>query len=117
MIKTGRCQRVAGRARGTAPRLRRGAAGPGRRRARRPPRRDRRRSASSWRTAPHATAGDLRAFLPERVASYKVPEQVLFFATGELPTTASETKVRDDELIAIVTAAPRSRPRHTSKDR
>lgn len=43
----------------------------------------------------------LRAFLAERLATYKVPRHVLFFDPGELPTTASEAKVRDDELIAI----------------
>ncbi|MGI8757012.1 MAG: class I adenylate-forming enzyme family protein [Acidimicrobiales bacterium] len=48
-----------------------------------------------------ATAQDLTSFLAERVARYKVPRHVLFFATGELPTTGSDTKVRDDELIAI----------------
>ncbi len=50
------------------------------------------------------TADDLRAFLAERVATYKVPRHVLFFAPGELPTTGSDTKVRDDELIAIAAA-------------
>ncbi len=49
------------------------------------------------------TADDLRAFLAERVAKYKVPRHVLLFAAGELPTTGSDTKVRDDELIAIAT--------------
>ncbi len=49
------------------------------------------------------TADDLQAFLAERVAKYKVPRHVLFFAPGELPTTGSDTKVRDDELIAIAT--------------
>ena len=47
------------------------------------------------------TVDDLRGFLGERVASYKVPRHVLFFEPGELPTTGSDTKVRDDELIAI----------------
>ena len=52
-----------------------------------------------------STAGpdDLRSFLAQRVASYKVPRHVLFFAPGELPTTGSDTKVRDDELIAMAT--------------
>ncbi len=49
------------------------------------------------------TAEELTSFLRERVARYKVPRHVLFFATGELPTTGSDTKVRDDELIAIAT--------------
>jgi fatty-acyl-CoA synthase len=46
----------------------------------------------------------LKAFLAERVARYKVPRIVLFFAPGELPTTSGDAKVRDDELIAIATA-------------
>ena len=51
-----------------------------------------------------ATDDDIKAFLKERVASYKVPKRVLFFADGEIPMTASETKVRDEELVALVTA-------------
>jgi fatty-acyl-CoA synthase len=50
------------------------------------------------------TEADLKAFLAERVAKYKVPRRVLFFATGEIPTTGSDTKVRDDDLIAIAIA-------------
>ncbi len=49
-----------------------------------------------------ATEQDIVAFLKERVASYKVPKRVLFFEDGEIPMTASKTKVRDDELIALV---------------
>ncbi len=45
----------------------------------------------------------MTAFLTERVARYKVPRHVLFFAAGELPTTSSDAKVRDDELIAMAT--------------
>lgn len=48
-----------------------------------------------------ATAGDLTSFLADLVAPYKVPRHVLFFSPGELPSTGSDTKVRDDELIAI----------------
>jgi acyl-CoA synthetase (AMP-forming)/AMP-acid ligase II len=48
-----------------------------------------------------ATGEDLRQFLAERVASYKVPREVVLFAEGELPTTASGAKVRDDELISL----------------
>lgn len=48
------------------------------------------------------TADDLRAFLAERVAAYKVPRLVVFFAPGELPTTGGDTKVRDDALITLV---------------
>jgi acyl-CoA synthetase (AMP-forming)/AMP-acid ligase II len=50
----------------------------------------------------HATEDDLRAFLRERVAAYKVPKRVLFFADGEIPLTTSATKVRDDALLALV---------------
>lgn len=50
------------------------------------------------------TESDLQAYLAERVASYKVPREVVLFAPGELPTTANEAKVRDDELIAIAAA-------------
>jgi fatty-acyl-CoA synthase len=49
-----------------------------------------------------ATADDIRGFLRQRVAAYKVPKHVLFFADGEIPMTSSETKVRDDALLAIV---------------
>jgi acyl-CoA synthetase (AMP-forming)/AMP-acid ligase II len=52
----------------------------------------------------HATADDIRAFLRERVAAYKVPKQVLFFDDGEIPMTRSDTKVRDPELVALVQA-------------
>jgi fatty-acyl-CoA synthase len=49
-----------------------------------------------------ATEADIQAFLRERVAAYKVPKRVLFFAEGEIPMTDSDTKVRDAELIALV---------------
>lgn len=49
-----------------------------------------------------ATEADIQAFLRERVAAYKVPKRVLFFADGEIPMTESDTKVRDAELIALV---------------
>jgi acyl-CoA synthetase (AMP-forming)/AMP-acid ligase II len=49
-----------------------------------------------------ATAEDIQAFLRERVAAYKVPKRVLFFADGEIPMTGSDTKVRDDALVALV---------------
>ena len=51
-----------------------------------------------------ATEADIQGFLRERVASYKVPKRVLFFAEGEIPMTGSETKVRDAELRALVAA-------------
>jgi acyl-CoA synthetase (AMP-forming)/AMP-acid ligase II len=56
----------------------------------------------------------LRSFLSDRIAAYKVPRQVLFFAPGELPTTGSDAKIRDDELAAIATArlAASSTPTH-----
>lgn len=49
-----------------------------------------------------ATEEEIRAFLAERVASYKVPRKVLFFADGEIPMTGSDNKVRDAELIELV---------------
>ncbi len=49
-----------------------------------------------------ATEDDIRSFLRERVAAYKVPKRVLFFADGELPMTDSATKVRDEALLAAV---------------
>ena len=50
-----------------------------------------------------ADADSLRAFLRQRLAAYKVPKQVLIFDTGEIPLTASATKVRDDLLRKLVT--------------
>jgi acyl-CoA synthetase (AMP-forming)/AMP-acid ligase II len=49
-----------------------------------------------------AAAEDIQSFLRERVAAYKVPKRVLFFEDGEIPMTSSDTKVRDDALIALV---------------
>ena len=49
-----------------------------------------------------STADDLRAFLAERVAAYKVPRHVLIFDADALPTNAAGTKVRDDVLVAAV---------------
>jgi acyl-CoA synthetase (AMP-forming)/AMP-acid ligase II len=48
-----------------------------------------------------ATAEDLKSFLAGRVAAYKVPREVVLFASGEMPTTASGAKVRNDQLIAL----------------
>lgn len=45
----------------------------------------------------------VRAFVRERLSSYKVPRRVLFFAPEELPTTASD-KVRHAELRALAAA-------------
>ncbi len=49
-----------------------------------------------------ATADDVRTFLRERVAAYKVPRHVLFFAPDEMPMTGSDAKVRDDALLELV---------------
>jgi fatty-acyl-CoA synthase len=51
-----------------------------------------------------ATEDDIRSFLRERVAAYKVPKRVLFFDDGEIPMTGSATKVRDEALLAAVHA-------------
>ncbi len=48
------------------------------------------------------TDDEVRAFLRERIAPYKIPRHVLFFADGEIPMTRSDTKVRDDALLALV---------------
>lgn len=61
----------------------------------------------------NSDAEDLRAFLRERLAAYKVPKRVLFFAPGEIPLTASRTKVLDEELRVLVasrTATPEGAP-------
>ncbi|HWA65917.1 MAG TPA: class I adenylate-forming enzyme family protein [Mycobacteriales bacterium] len=50
------------------------------------------------------TAADVQGFLRERIAAYKVPKRVEFFGAGEIPLTASKTKVRDDELRALLEA-------------
>jgi fatty-acyl-CoA synthase len=49
-----------------------------------------------------ATEDDIKAFLRERVAAYKVPKRVLFFDDGEIPMTNSKTKVKDEALLALV---------------
>ena len=49
-----------------------------------------------------ANSDSLRAFLRQRLAAYKVPKQVLIFGAGEIPLTASSTKVRDDKLRELV---------------
>jgi acyl-CoA synthetase (AMP-forming)/AMP-acid ligase II len=51
-----------------------------------------------------ASPESLQAFLRERVAAYKVPKRVLIFQAGEIPLTASATKVRDEELRQLVLA-------------
>jgi acyl-CoA synthetase (AMP-forming)/AMP-acid ligase II len=50
------------------------------------------------------SAADVQGFLRERIAAYKVPKRVEFFGAGEIPLTASKTKVRDDELRALLDA-------------
>ena len=49
-----------------------------------------------------ASGEEIRAFLKVRVAAYKLPRHVLFFADGEIPMTTSATKVRDDALLVLV---------------
>ena len=61
-----------------------------------------------------ADEADIQSFLRERVASYKVPKRVLFFADGEIPMTSSDTKVRDDALVALVTERLAAAPVPTS---
>jgi fatty-acyl-CoA synthase len=51
-----------------------------------------------------ATADDVKAFLRTRIATYKVPKHVLFFAHDEMPMTGSDAKVRDDALRELVHA-------------
>ena len=46
---------------------------------------------------------EIRSFLRERVAAYKVPKAVLFFEPGEIPMTQSGTKVNNDALVDLVT--------------
>ena len=48
------------------------------------------------------SAGEVQAFLRERVSAYKVPKAVLFFEDGEIPMTGSDTKVKDAELLKLV---------------
>ena len=51
-----------------------------------------------------ATAEEVKAFLRERIAAYKVPKHVLFFDDDEMPMTGSAAKVRDDTLLELVHA-------------
>jgi acyl-CoA synthetase (AMP-forming)/AMP-acid ligase II len=50
-----------------------------------------------------ATEDEIKQFLRERLASYKVPKHVLFFDEGEIPMTTSGTKVKQGDLLALVT--------------
>ena len=61
-----------------------------------------------------ATEESIQSFLRDRVASYKVPKRVLFFDDGEIPMTTSDTKVRDDALVALVAERLAARPVHTT---
>ncbi len=61
-----------------------------------------------------ATEESIQSFLRDRIASYKVPKRVLFFDDGEIPMTTSDTKVRDDALVALVTERLAARPVHTT---
>jgi acyl-CoA synthetase (AMP-forming)/AMP-acid ligase II len=72
--------------------------------------------AVTLREGAHATEADIQGFLRERVAAYKVPKKVLFFADGEIPMTNSATKVRDPELLALVEARLHETP-ETKDDR
>jgi fatty-acyl-CoA synthase len=49
-----------------------------------------------------ATEDDIKTFLRGRLASYKVPRHVLFFAEDEIPMNGSGTKVHDEQLLAVV---------------
>jgi len=51
-----------------------------------------------------ATGSDLITFLADRVATYKVPREVVVFDRDEIPTTATGTKIRNDDLIALAAA-------------
>ncbi len=62
-----------------------------------------------------ADAADITSFLADRVAAYKVPKRVLFFADGEIPMTASGAKVRDLELEALVAARLTPTPSPTTR--
>jgi acyl-CoA synthetase (AMP-forming)/AMP-acid ligase II len=49
-----------------------------------------------------ATEEDIKSFLRERLASYKVPARVLFFGDEEIPMNGSRTKVQHEQLLALV---------------
>lgn len=48
------------------------------------------------------TADEVRSFLRDRIAPYKVPRRVVFLAEDEVPMTTASTKVRDELLLGIV---------------
>jgi len=47
---------------------------------------------------------EIKDFLRQRLAAYKVPKRILFFDDEEMPMTSSEAKVRDDALLELVRA-------------
>lgn len=49
-----------------------------------------------------ATEDDIKAYLRERLAGYKVPAHVLFFEEDEIPMNRSGTKVQTDRLLTVV---------------
>jgi fatty-acyl-CoA synthase len=49
-----------------------------------------------------ASEDDIKSFLRERLASYKVPKRVLFFDDDEIPMNRSGTKVQHEQLLAVV---------------
>lgn len=49
-----------------------------------------------------ATADDVRSFLRERLAAYKVPKEIVFLSDAEVPMTSSDMKVRDEELRRVI---------------
>jgi acyl-CoA synthetase (AMP-forming)/AMP-acid ligase II len=49
-----------------------------------------------------ASEEDIKSFLRERLASYKVPKRVLFFDDDEIPMNRSGTKVQHEQLLAVV---------------
>lgn len=49
-----------------------------------------------------ATEDEIKSFLRERVATYKVPKHVVFLDEAEVPMTAGGTKVRDDGLVEMI---------------
>jgi fatty-acyl-CoA synthase len=55
-------------------------------------------------------------FLRARLAGYKVPKVILWFADGEIPMTVSDTKVRDGELLELVQARLTPNPPSRTED-
>jgi fatty-acyl-CoA synthase len=49
-----------------------------------------------------AREDDIKSFLRQRLASYKVPTRVLFFDDDEIPMNSSRTKVQHEQLLAVV---------------